>query len=282
MSHDQVSMNTLVMSPPPSSTSDSLQPPADQHSHQQNYPSDIKKLPLPLPPPPPPKYPPSAANHPLAHRSQIKHTVNINKVLPPVPIYRLELPKIRVDGPYSAPSQHAFEYETSILVSGNIGVTPMSSILKSLYYQLTTARKAPRTIKKMYFIWLCRETKSLEWFKDLLAALDVEDIGDKLEIRTYITGQLSVDQIRNIALSQDPDGPDAITGMYRSPTFYGRPNFDKIYEEIGLRNPGTDVGVFFCGSKQLAHHLRRVNNKWNSELSHRSTRFVFHEEKSQG
>ncbi|KAJ1737630.1 hypothetical protein LPJ72_000327 [Coemansia sp. Benny D160-2] len=226
--------------------------------------------------------------HPLDgtphHRSSLHPSgmFNTNKILPPVPIHDINLPTIRVDGPYSAPTQHVFEFETAVLISGNIGVTPMSSVLKSLYYQLIMARKSsPRTTKKVYFIWLCRETQSLEWFKDLLAALDEENISEILEIRTYITGQLSVDQIRNIALSQDPDGPDAITGLYRSPTYYGRPNFDKIYEDIGMRNPGTNVGVFFCGSKHLARHLRRTNSRWNSELSHRGTKFVFHEEKNQ-
>ncbi|KAJ1665074.1 hypothetical protein IW140_003771 [Coemansia sp. RSA 1813] len=274
LADDRDSMNALITSPPPEGASGSKQ---QTHRDQQwqNYAGDNKRPSL------PPYYPPGVEHHSLARQNQRMPLPNTKKMLPSIPIYRTCLPTIRVDGPYSAPSQHVFEFETAILISGNIGVTPMSSILKSLYYQLTAARNSPRTIKKMYFIWLCRETQSLEWFKDLLAALDAEEIGDILEIRTYITGQLSVDQIRNISLSQDPNGPDAITGLYRSPTYYGRPNFDKIYEEIGLRNPGSDVGVFYCGSKQLAHHLHKTNTRWNSELSHRGTKFVFHEEKNQ-
>ncbi|KAI9504565.1 hypothetical protein GGI25_000775 [Coemansia spiralis] len=228
----------------------------------------------------PPYYPPELDYYAFARSNTNSPAFNINKRLPAAPIHSGSLPTIFVDGPYSAPTQHVFDFDISIMIAGNIGVTPMSSVLKSLYYQVTAMRKSPRKIKKLYFIWVCRETQSFEWFKDLLAALDEENTGEILEMRTYLTGQLSMDQIRNIALSQDTDGPDAVTGLYRSPTYYGRPNFDKIFEEIGMRNPLSDIGVFFCGSNGLAHDLRRTNRKWSNNLVHRKTRFVFHEEKT--
>ncbi|KAJ2887949.1 hypothetical protein GGI21_006792, partial [Coemansia aciculifera] len=130
----------------------------------------------------------------------------------------IKLPTIMIDGPYGSPTQHVFDYDHIVLIAGGIGVTPMSSVLKSLYYQLTSVPQHKRRIVKVYFLWVCRDIQALEWFQDLLVALDEEDIGDVLEIRTYLTGQLTIDQIRNIALYQDPDGPDAVTGLYRSPT----------------------------------------------------------------
>ncbi|KAJ2854981.1 hypothetical protein GGI22_004303, partial [Coemansia erecta] len=119
---------------------------------------------------------------------------------------------------------------------------------------------------------------ALEWFQDLLVALDEEDIGDILEVRTYLTGQLSVDQIRNIALYQDPNGPDAVTGLYRSPTYYGRPNFNNIFEDIGMRTPGADIGVFFCGPKPMSRTLRKISRKWTNNFKYSGTNFVFHKE----
>ncbi|KAJ2783377.1 hypothetical protein H4R18_001744 [Coemansia javaensis] len=195
-----------------------------------------------------------------------------------IPLER-PLPTIMVDGPYCAPTQGVSDYSHMVLICGNIGVTPMSSMLKSLYYQLTAPGRQTN-VKKVYFIWTCRDVQVLEWFRDLLAALDTEDIGDILEMRTYLTGQMSVEQIRNIALYQDPTGPDAVTGLYRSPTYYGRPNFDKIFGEIGHRFPSTDLGVFFCGSRMLGRTLRRTASKWSGELRSRGTKFTFHEEGS--
>ncbi|KAJ2490505.1 hypothetical protein IWW37_003065 [Coemansia sp. RSA 2050] len=199
-----------------------------------------------------------------------------NKMLPPAPVGKL--PTIMVDGPYSAPAQHVFDYSSVILVAGGIGVTPMSSVLKSLFYQLTSTPHLCK-VRKMHFLWVCRDVQALEWFQDLLAALDAEDIGNILEIRTYLTGQLPIEQIRNIAIYQDPNGRDAVTGLYRSPTYYGRPNFNKIFEDIGTRNPETDIGVFVCGPKKMTRSLRAIKQKWNRMLKPNKTRFVLHEEK---
>ncbi|KAI9504567.1 ferric reductase NAD binding domain-containing protein, partial [Coemansia spiralis] len=189
----------------------------------------------------------------------------------------INLPTIMIDGPYGAPTQQVFDYEHVVLIAGGIGVTPMSSVLKSLYYQLTSTPHKCR-IRKIYFMWVCRDIGALEWFQDLLVALDEEDISDILEIRTYLTGQLSVEQIRNIALYQDPNGPDAVTGLHRSPTYYGRPNFNNIFEDIGMRMPGTDVGVFFCGPKPMGRTLRKLSRKWTKNFKYNNTKFVFHKE----
>ncbi|KAJ2259295.1 hypothetical protein GGI13_000078 [Coemansia sp. RSA 455] len=189
----------------------------------------------------------------------------------------IKLPKIMIDGPYGAPTQQVFDYEHIVLIAGGIGVTPMSSVLKSLYYQLTSAQHE-RRIVKVYFLWVCRDIQALEWFQDLLVALDEEDIGDVLEIRTYLTGQLTIDQIRNIALYQDPNGPDAVTGLYRSPTYYGRPNFNSIFENIGLTTPGSEIGVFFCGPKSMGRTIRKISRKWTNNFRYANTKFVFHKE----
>ncbi|KAJ1954958.1 hypothetical protein GGI12_005674, partial [Dipsacomyces acuminosporus] len=205
----------------------------------------------------------------------IAYPAGTNPLTATVPL--ISLPKIMVDGPYGAPTQQVFSYQCVVLIGGGIGVTPMSSVLKSLYYQLI-APESMRKIRKVYFLWVCRDVQSLEWFQDLLAALDEEDIGDMLEIRTYLTGQLSVDQIRNIALYHDPQGPDAITGLYRSPTYYGRPNFNRIFSDIGMRNPNTDIGVFFCGPKAMARTVRKLAGRWTKNLRPSNTKFVFHKE----
>ncbi|KAJ1868402.1 hypothetical protein LPJ78_000150 [Coemansia sp. RSA 989] len=223
-----------------------------------------------------PRYPPEIDSRSGSQPYPGPH-IRGNRMLPS--FGSMPLPKIMVDGPYCAPTQDVFDYSHILLICGNIGVTPMSSVLKSLYYQLTES-KGLTSIKKVYFIWTCRDVQALEWFRDLLAALDMEDIGDILEMRTYLTGELPVELIRNISLNQSSGGPDAVTGLYRSPTYYGRPNFDSIFGEIGQRNPATNIGVFFCGSQSLGRSLLKMSSKWNGELKHRNTKFDFHEERS--
>ncbi|KAF9360013.1 hypothetical protein BGX26_010764 [Mortierella sp. AD094] len=63
---------------------------------------------------------------------------------------------------------------------------------------------------------------------------------------------------------------DAITGL-RSPTYYGRPNFDKIFGELAQAHPREhgQVGVFFCGPKPLGKTLHRCARKY---------KFKFHKE----
>ncbi|KAF9164776.1 hypothetical protein DFQ26_001010 [Actinomortierella ambigua] len=72
----------------------------------------------------------------------------------------------------------------------------------------------------------------------------------------------TTDQAAKAAMGDDEEGDDdiedteeddrdAITGL-RSPTYYGRPNFDKIFSELSAAHPPEhgQVGVFFCGPKQ--------------------------------
>ncbi|KAG0272842.1 hypothetical protein BGZ95_011359 [Linnemannia exigua] len=74
----------------------------------------------------------------------------------------------------------------------------------------------------------------------------------------------------NETLSDARRDRDAITGL-RSPTYYGRPNFDKIFGELALAHPQEhgQVGVFFCGPKPLGKTLHRCARKY---------KFKFHKE----
>ncbi|KAG0265515.1 hypothetical protein DFQ27_000594 [Actinomortierella ambigua] len=68
----------------------------------------------------------------------------------------------------------------------------------------------------------------------------------------------------------EEDDRDAITGL-RSPTYYGRPNFDKIFSELSAAHPPEhgQVGVFFCGPKRMGETLHRCARKYE---------FKFHKE----
>ncbi|KAJ1339459.1 hypothetical protein BSLG_005940 [Batrachochytrium salamandrivorans] len=44
---------------------------------------------------------------------------------------RMDLPEIRIDGPYGAPAEDLYNYKVAVLVGAGIGVTPAASLLKS-------------------------------------------------------------------------------------------------------------------------------------------------------
>ncbi|KAJ1970716.1 hypothetical protein H4R34_005974, partial [Dimargaris verticillata] len=189
------------------------------------------------------------------------------------------LPRIMVDGPFGAPTEHVFDYEVALLVGAGIGVTPFASVLKSLWYRVTHPGKLNKLVK-VYFVWICRDIQAFEWFQDLLVALEQEELGDFLEIRAYLTGKLSEDQIRNLAIHSTEDGPDALTGR-KTPTYFGRPNFDQIFAEVAAVQTNKKVGVFFCGPKPVANTLRRVCNRFSADKENElgtGTTFVFHKE----
>lgn len=184
------------------------------------------------------------------------------------------LPKVMIDGPFGSASEDVFKFEVAVLVGAGIGVTPFSSILKSIWYRVVN----PNTVMKMrkcYFYWICRDTNAFEWFQDLLEALEAEDIDNFLEIHMFMTGGLKADQVRNVVLT-NADGRDALTGL-RSPTHYGRPNFDQIFGQMASTHPSTDIGIFFCGPKPLSHTLHRAANKNTSSVKG-GTKFYYHKE----
>ncbi|KAJ1975517.1 hypothetical protein H4R34_004305 [Dimargaris verticillata] len=189
------------------------------------------------------------------------------------------LPRLLVDGPYGTPTEHVFDYEVAVLVGAGIGVTPYASILKSLWHRVTQPGKMNQ-LRKVYFMWICRDIQAFEWFQDLLVALEQEDLGDFLEVRAYLTGKLSEDQIRNLAIRATEDGPDALTGR-KNPTFYGRPNFDQTFAEIAWEQPKQLVGVFCCGPRPVATTIRQVCKRFSANQGNElgtGTSFAFHKE----
>ncbi|KAG1930040.1 NADPH oxidase [Pimephales promelas] len=146
-------------------------------------------------------------------------------------------PKMGVDGPFGTASEDVFDYEVSMLVGAGIGVTPFASILKSIWYKFKDSDPKLRT-KRIYFYWLCRETHAFEWFADLLQVLEreMEERGmrDFLTYKLYLTGwdQSHADH----AMVHFDKDTDIITGL-KQKTHYGRPNWDREFEQVRQENP---------------------------------------------
>ncbi|KAJ2722551.1 hypothetical protein GGI07_003258 [Coemansia sp. Benny D115] len=203
------------------------------------------------------------------------------------------LPQVLVDGPFGSASEDVFNHEIAMLFCAGIGCTPFASVLKSIWYRLSYPEGSFR-LRKVYFFWTQRDTKSFEWFQDLLKAIEEEDdarlevnhdgngysLGrsagaeNMIEIHTYLTGKLNVTQMTHVHLNVGDLDP--ITGL-RSPTKFGRPNIDLIFRAVAHEHPATDVGVFFCGPHKLGSTIGSAAMKWSSEGPD-GTKFYYNKE----
>ncbi|KAJ5884720.1 hypothetical protein N7495_009230 [Penicillium taxi] len=183
------------------------------------------------------------------------------------------MPKLLIDGPYGAPAEDVFENEIAILIGTGIGVTPWASILKNIWH-LRSSPNPPRRLRRVEFIWICKDTSSFEWFQALLSSLESQSVStaaseggvEFLRIHTYLTQRLDDDTTANIYLNSVGQALDPLTEL-RSRTNFGRPDFKRLFTAMriglldhtymrGLENSSTtEVGVYFCGPNTAAREI---------------------------
>jgi NADPH oxidase len=177
------------------------------------------------------------------------------------PAIRRVLPRVYIDGPFGSASEDVFKYEIAMLVGAGIGVTPFASILKSIWYRMNYPQKKTR-LRKVYFFWICRDFGSFEWFRSLLLAIEAQDMDNHIEIHTYLTAKIKVDDATNIMINDANADRDAITGL-RAPTNFGRPNWDMVFKSVRKIHSPAEAGVFFCGPKVLGSQLHIKCNMYS-------------------
>lgn len=219
--------------------------------------------------------------------------------LDPMGMYEIALqngqtmPAIRIDGPYGAPAEDVFDNEIAVLIGTGIGVTPWASILKNIY-NLRAGPNPPPRLRRVEFIWVCKDTTSFEWFQHLLSSLEAQSLAaaagsgaapEFLRIHTYLTQRLDIDTTTNIYLNSVGSTVDPLTEL-RSRTNFGRPDFKRLFTAMrdgildgtyigGLEGSlKTDVGVYFCGPNAAARDIRRATK----EVGGKDVRFRFWKE----
>ncbi|XP_053568192.1 NADPH oxidase 3 [Bombina bombina] len=169
-----------------------------------------------------------------------------------------QLPRLAVDGPYGSATTNVFNYQVSVCIAAGIGVTPFASVLKSIWYKYSNSN-ADMKLEKVYFYWICRDTRAFEWFADLLKSLEVQMVErgktNFLSYHLFLTGW-DENQAAHIAMHYDAN-LDVITGL-RHKTLYGRPNWNKEFRHIAGNHPSNSIGVFFCGPKSLSKILNKM------------------------
>lgn len=183
------------------------------------------------------------------------------------------MPAIRIDGPYGAPAEDVFDNEIAVLIGTGIGVTPWASILKNIWH-LRSSPNPPRRLRRVEFIWVCKDTSSFEWFQALLSSLEAQSANtaasegstEFLRIHTYLTQRLDADTAANIYLNSVGQALDPLTEL-KSRTNFGRPDFKRLFTAMrlglldqsymtGLQSAATtDIGVYFCGPNTAAMQI---------------------------
>jgi NADPH oxidase len=178
-----------------------------------------------------------------------------------------QMPAIRIDGPYGAPAEDVFNNEIAVLIGTGIGVTPWAAILKNIWH-MRNGPNPPTRLRRVEFIWVCKDTTSFEWFQVLLSSLEAQSQeaasrpgssgNEFLKIHTYLTQKLNEDDTNNIILNSVGSNVDPLTEL-KSRTNFGRPDFGKLFAGMrdgildrtylnGLEGEmRTNVGVYFCG-----------------------------------
>ncbi|KAI8917319.1 NADPH oxidase [Entophlyctis helioformis] len=187
----------------------------------------------------------------------------------------VSVPEIRIDGPYGAPAEDLYNYKVAVLIGAGIGVTPAASLLKSVWYKYY--RKSQMPLQKLYFVWVNRDKEAFSWFQSLLASLEETVPTSFLEIHTYLTGNMAVDDIQNIALNINEE-VDPLTEL-QTRTHYGRPDWKRIFQSVRANVPSSsgdsvDVGIFYCGPSVLA----KVLGKTCHECTDQRVKFVLRKE----
>jgi NADPH oxidase len=118
------------------------------------------------------------------------------------------MPELRIDGPYGAPAEDVFSNEVAVLIGTGIGVTPFASVLKHLWHLRSQPQTGIRRLKRVEFIWICKDPNNFAWFQALLNSLEAQSLEqsegdgeDFLRIHTYLTKKLDIDTANNIVLN---------------------------------------------------------------------------------
>lgn len=199
--------------------------------------------------------------------------------------------KCSIDGPYGTPTQEIFDAEHAVLIAAGIGITPFASVLQSMmnrFNRMNARCKQCHTpigksllfssedcirIRKVDFIWVTRDQRSLEWFISLLSRMEIDQRKSNvnfLETHLYVTSAKRQSDLKTIGLHITLDAifsqeeSSLIDGL-RQRTHSGRPNWDIVLQNL-IRKKKGKINVFYCGPPNLGHVLEDKCNEYKLQF----------------
>jgi len=212
---------------------------------------------------------------------------------------------MQLTGPFGAPAQKVWQFETLMVVGAGIGVTPFASILRSVQLRakqrqaILSSAAAPRPSnwrralggegaelgaggddnggleklleramgvpKRIYFYWIVRSQEEFDWFYDLLVAATEGPVQGIVDITVFITGEADLSKVRKLPCA--------------SGQFFGRPNWGRVFKQNRQAHTGEHIGVFLCGSSAIGSELAHQSVKHTDPPGQpNATRFSFFKE----
>ena len=191
---------------------------------------------------------------------------------------------VYIDGPFHAPASNIFNTEHAVLMSTGIGVTPMASVLQTIFHRYQNATKVCPTcytsladlkdcglgkLKKVEFHWIVSQHVESSWFLELLADIEIAQqkirgpLDKFLDIYIYITRATSKTDMCAISLRMAMNlfykkkQRDLLTGL-QSRTIAGRPRLTKLFRRLREENKANSVEVYFCGNTAVGDILHQT------------------------
>lgn len=197
------------------------------------------------------------------------------------------LPKVAIDGPFGTASEDIYRFKTTILVGAGIGVTPFASLLQAFFFRVANPQLYPSfKTEKIYFFWLCPGFDAWSWFASLLIEVEAKlieaGLPDFLHIRIHTTRGWTDDDAKHFMLMDDGSQniivrDEASGRALKAPMQFGRPHWSKVFHDVAMGSPNTDIGVFLCGPKVLSVELHENCRKMTADQVNGS-RFFYHKE----
>ncbi len=203
--------------------------------------------------------------------------------------YKLDHPiKVHIDGPFHAPASNIFRTQHAVLVATGIGVTPMASVLQTIFLRYKKATQVCNqcstafvdedqcslgNLRKVEFYWIVGDPTEVSWFLDLLTGIEIEqakvlsNFPKFLDLHVYITRAVAKTDMCAVGLRiamnlfHKRTNRDFFTGL-RTQTKAGRPNLNQMFQEIYDRRKG-EVGVYFCGNPIVGNIIQQKCYKYH-------------------
>lgn len=157
-----------------------------------------------------------------------------------------------ITGPFASSSDCIYDYDSIVLVSTGIGITPFVSILKSLTHRYATSSLS---VKKISVIFINNNNEQYDWFIDTMTMASDIIPQNILDFNIFLTEKFSLDEINTIA-KQDLNHMKYYANT-KILINYGRPDFVKILKKILESNVSKNIGVFSCSNASTNDSIQK-------------------------